>query len=339
MSIAHDDFMGAMKTLHSLKAPRTHTTIIWLVVTLVLGATLLLTFTPWVQTAYGTGTVNSPDPLYRIQPISALLNGQIEQWHVREGDPMLKGQPIVTLVDVYSDKLEKLRSEQAAANQRYIANKLSVENALSSLSRHQELLAEGLISSKDLEVLAISLDKLKVQAAKTEEDLDRLKMILARQEKRTKVAPMNGTVVRLKSGGNATYVKAGDILGWFVPANIERQINIKISGFDAALITAGRKVKIQFEGWPTFQFSGWTGMSAGTFEGVVSFVEPVADENGLFAIWITPAANAKPWPKHESARLGSRVKAWILLEEVRLGYELWRQLNSFPAVRQQQDSK
>ncbi|MFQ3196617.1 MAG: multidrug efflux pump subunit AcrA (membrane-fusion protein) [Paraglaciecola sp.] len=335
MSLAHDDFMAAMKTLQSLQAPRTHTTIIWLVVTLVLGATLLLTFTPWVQTAYGTGTVNSPDPLYRIQPVSALLNGQIEQWHVREGDPLLKGQPIVTLVDVYSDKLEKLRAEQTAANQRYISHKLSVQNALSNLSRRKELLKEGLIAPKDVEALEINIEKLQAQATKTEEELDSLKIILARQETRTKVAPMDGTVVRLKSGGNATYVKAGDILGWFVPANIDRQISIKISGFDAALATTGREVKIQFEGWPTFQFSDWAGMSPGTFTGLVSFVEPVADENGFFTVWITPDANEKPWPKHESARLGSRVKAWILLEEVRLGYELWRQLNSFPPVHKQ----
>jgi multidrug efflux pump subunit AcrA (membrane-fusion protein) len=335
MSNAHNDFMGEMKTLQRLEVPKTHKTIIWLVVTLVIAAVLLLTFTPWVQTAYGTGTVNSPDPLYRIQPISALLNGQIEQWHVREGDHVQKGQPIVTLVDVDSDRLEKLRSQQVAANQRYVSNKLSVQNAMSNLSRQRKLLQEGLVSQKAVEAVEISLEKLKADASRTEEDLDTLKMTLARQETRTKFAPMEGTVVRLQSGGTATYVTAGSILGWFVPANVERQISIKISGLDAALSTKGKKVRIQFEGWPTFQFSGWPAMSVGTFEGVVSFVEPVADQFGFFTVWIEPVNTTVAWPDHESARLGSRVRAWILLEEVRLGYELWRQLNNFPPVRVQ----
>ena len=333
MSNAHSDFMGAMKTLQSLKVPKTHTTIIWLVVTLVIAAVLLLTFTPWVQTAYGTGSVNSPDPLYRIQPISALLNGQIEQWHVKEG------QPIVTLVDVDSDRLEKLRSQQVAANQRYVSNKLSVQNALSNLSRQRKLLQEGLVSQKEVEAVEIALEKLKAEASKTEEDLDTLKMTLARQETRTKYAPMDGTIVRLQSGGSATYVTAGSILGWFVPGNVERQISIKINGLDAALATKGKKVRIQFEGWPTFQFSGWPGLSVGTFEGVVSFVEPVADQFGMFTVWIAPVNTTVAWPEHESARLGSRVRAWILLEEVRLGYELWRQLNNFPPVRSQETSE
>jgi len=336
MSNAHNDFMGEMKTLQRLKVPKTHKTIIWLVVTLVVAAVLLLTFTPWVQTAYGTGSVNSPDPLYRIQPISALLNGQIETWHVREGDNVVKGQPIVTLVDVDSDRLEKLRSQQVAANQRYVSNKLSVQNALSNLSRQRKLLQEGLVSQKEVEAVEIALEKLKAEASKTEEDLDTLKMTLARQETRTKYAPMDGTVVRLQSGGSATYVTAASVLGWFVPANVERQISIKINGLDAALATKGKKVRIQFEGWPTFQFSGWPGMSVGTFEGVVSFVEPVADQFGLFTVWVAPVNTTVPWPDHESARLGSRVRAWILLEEVRLGYELWRQLNNFPPVRVQE---
>jgi multidrug efflux pump subunit AcrA (membrane-fusion protein) len=336
MSNAHDDFMGAMKTLHNLKVHRAHKTIIWLSVTLVIAATLLLTLTPWVQTAYGRGTVDSPDPASRIQPISALLTGQIEAWHVQEGDQVLKGQALVTLVDVDSDRLEKLRSQQATANQRYNSNKTAVKNAQSNLSRQKKLLKEGFVSAKKVEQTQISLEKLKAEASKTEEYLDTLKMNLARQETHTKVAPTDGTVVRLQSGGNATYVKSGDILGWFVPSNIERQVSIKVNGLDAVLVTQGKSVRIQFEGWPAFQFSGWPGVSVGTFEGIVSFVEPVADINGLFTVWIFPAPDAEPWPDHASTRLGSRARAWVLLEEVKLGFELWRQLNNFPPVRQEE---
>jgi len=324
-----------MTTLENLTIHRAYRTITWMVVILIIATSLLLTFTPWIQTAYGIGTVDTPNPAHRIQPISALLTGQIEQWHVQEGDQVVKGQQLVTLVDVDSDRLIKLRSQQATANQRYQSNQLAVKNAMSNLSRQKKLLKEGLVSANKVEQSQISLEKLKAEAAKTKQDIDTLKMNLARQETHTKFAPMDGTIVRLKSGGNATYINAGEILAWFVPDGIERHVSITVGGLDAVLVTPGRSVRIQFDGWPAFQFSGWPGISVGTFEGVVSFVEPIANASGSFTVWIKPAEGAEPWPDHDSTRLGSRAKAWVLLEEVNLGYELWRQLNNFPPVHQQ----
>lgn len=37
-----------------------------------------------------------------------------------------------------------------------------------------------------------------------------------------------------------------------------------------------------------------------------------------------------PWPTADTLRLGSRVKSWILLDEVALGWEMWRIINGFP---------
>ena len=107
-------------------------------------------------------------------------------------------------------------------------------------------------------------------------------------------------------------------------------VKVVVGGLDAPLVHPGRKVRLQFEGWPVFQFSGWPGTSVGTFGGEVFAVEPVADQLGQFGVWIKQDENDKPWPPEATVRLDSRVKAWILLEEVRLGYELWRQLNNFP---------
>jgi hypothetical protein len=38
-----------------------------------------------------------------------------------------------------------------------------------------------------------------------------------------------------------------------------------------------------------------------------------------------------PWPDQRFVRFGSNVRGWILLDTVSSGYELWRQLNNFPA--------
>jgi hypothetical protein len=105
---------------------------------------------------------------------------------------------------------------------------------------------------------------------------------------------------------------------------------MNVNGLDAPLVTPGRHVRLQFDGWPVFQFSGWPSAAIGTFEGIVEFVEPIADANGNFKVWVRETTTDRPWPNDRYVRLGSRVKGWVLLEEVKLGYELWRQLNSFP---------
>jgi hypothetical protein len=140
------------------------------------------------------------------------------------------------------------------------------------------------------------------------------------------------------SAGNATFVKAGDMLASFIPDGVVRSVVLNVNGLDAPLVTPGRHVRLQFDGWPVFQFSGWPSAAIGTFEGIVEFVEPIADANGNFRVWIRESTTDRPWPNDRYVRLGSRVKGWVLLEEVKLGYELWRQLNSFPPKYPEKES-
>jgi len=149
----------------------------------------------------------------------------------------------------------------------------------------------------------------------------------------TKKAPTDGTILRLLSAGNSTFVNAGDVLASFIPDGVERAASIMVSGLDAPLVYPGRKVRLQFEGWPVFQFSGWPSAAVGTFGGIVDFVEPIANQQGQFRVWIREDPDdAVDWPGQQFVRLGSRVTGWVLLNEVKLGYELWRQLNNFPPV-------
>jgi hypothetical protein len=55
----------------------------------------------------------------------------------------------------------------------------------------------------------------------------------------------------------------------------------------------------------------------------------VVAENGRFRVLITETG-AEPWPSDRFLRLGGKARAWVMLGEVRLGYEFWRRLNSFP---------
>ena len=56
-------------------------------------------------------------------------------------------------------------------------------------------------------------------------------------------------------------------------------------------------------------------------------IDAVAGTDGNFRVLITPDAADEPWP--EQLRLGSGVHGWAALNNVRVWFELWRQLNGF----------
>ena len=160
--------------------------------------------------------------------------------------------------------------------------KSAVANAENNLARQMGLQEQGLVSRKDVEAAQIKVQELKAKAASSLSAINDVSMSLSRQSIQTKVAPVDGTIIRLYSGGVSTFVKAGAVLGQFIPLNAKRSIRITVTGLDAPLVKKGAKARLQFEGWPVFQFSGWPGSSIGTFGGEVVYVEPVASTAGTF---------------------------------------------------------
>ncbi|MBL4823615.1 MAG: HlyD family efflux transporter periplasmic adaptor subunit [Colwellia sp.] len=333
MKSIEQSYMEKMTSLQQLTVPKAHKVVVSLLIATVLLTLTFLWFTPWVQTAQGNGEVNTLNPKDRIQAISALVSGKIQTWHVREGQKVKAGDPIVTLADTDIALVERLNAQLSATQRRHQANQLAVSQVQSNLNRQTDLLAQGLVSEKNVEKAEIKVQDLLAKAAATEAELSVLSVSLARQSIQTKIAPQDGTILRLLSAGNATFVKPGDVLASFIPDGVERSVVLKVTGLDAPLVQAGHKVRLQFDGWPVFQFSGWPGTAVGTFGGIVEFIEPIADQRGHFNIWIKQDLSEHPWPDKKYVRLGSRVKGWVLLEEVQLGYEIWRQLNNFPPLQ------
>ncbi len=322
-------YLQTMAAVSTAKVSSVHKTLALVIVTLVTMAGVVLWLTPWIQTAHGQGTVASLNPAQRPQAISALVPGQIATWHVQEGARVSAGDPIVTLTDIDAQRLNKLQNQLQTTQAMLAADEAAVANAQANLQRQRTLLSEGVVSEKTVEAAEIRLQSLNAKAAKSAAEVNAVQMALARQNTLTKYAPADGVVTQLIAGGQATYISAGEPIAQFVPVNFERAVRVAVSGMDAPLVFPGAQARLQFEGWPAFQFSGWPGTSVGTFAGEVVYVEPLADTSGRFFVWIAPEAHDN-WPNTQAVRLGSRAKAWILLEEVSLGYELWRQLNNFP---------
>ncbi len=147
-------------------------------------------------------------------------------------------------------------------------------------------------------------------------------------------APRDGVVLRLLAAEGTDQVKAGDPLCVLVPETAERAVQLFVSGRDAPLIEAGDHVRLQFEGWPAVQVAGWPSVAVGTFAGEVRLVDATDSGNGRFRILVSPdPEQPNNWPDQQYLRQGARANGWVLLRDVSLGFELWRQLNGFPPSR------
>ncbi len=270
---------------------------------------------------------------------------------------------------------------ELAAQQAVDAAQAGLDASILNHERTQKLAAEGLASTRSLELAALAeqtarADLLRARAAQTaarrevkamradaariggdagasvdaakvaleaargdlaraEQELARVEVRLARQSALVVAAPRDGSVLRLIARQGGEIVKAGDPIAQFVPDTEARAVELWLGGIDAPLVTPGRHVRLQFEGWPAVQFVGWPSVAVGTFGGTVAFVDATDDGEGRFRVVVLPDLEAPPedhWPAAQYLRQGVRANGWILLDEVRLGYELWRQFNGFPPV-------
>ena len=172
------------------------------------------------------------------------------------------------------------------------------------------------------------LEEANSKIADTAESIAKTEGDLSRQQAQLVTAPRDGIVHRVRGALGGEIVSAGEAMIVLVPDTDSRSVEIFVDGNDAPLIRNGAEVRIQFEGWPAVQFPGAPDLMFGVFDGSVALIDPT-DENGKFRILVTPVGD---WPPALYLRQGVRAKAWVLLQEVPVWNELWRQLNGFPPV-------
>jgi multidrug resistance efflux pump len=140
-------------------------------------------------------------------------------------------------------------------------------------------------------------------------------------------APQDGFVVRALKEGQGEIVKEGEDIVTMMPSTPQLAAELYVKPMDIPLLRVGRKVRLQFDGWPALVFSGWPGTSFGTFGGTVAVIDNI-DSQGQYRILVVPDSTQEKWPL--PLRVGSGVYGWALLDDVPIWYELWRQLNGFP---------
>lgn len=142
------------------------------------------------------------------------------------------------------------------------------------------------------------------------------------------LAPQSGQIVKAKKSGINEMVKEGEMIVEIIPNSTVFAVELFIKPMDLALLNKGQTVRLQFDGYPAIVFSGWPKSSYGTFAGTISAVESNRNDNGKFRVLVIPDTTQKNWPS--SLKIGTGVKGFVLLNNVTIGYELWRQLNGFP---------
>lgn len=141
-------------------------------------------------------------------------------------------------------------------------------------------------------------------------------------------APQNGYVTQAIQSGIGETIKEGDAIVSIMPSDVDLAVAMYVRPIDLPLLKKGNKVRLQFDGWPAIVFSGWPNTSYGTYGGVVFAIDNFISANGKYRVLVAQDPEDHTWP--EVLRAGAGASSMTLLNDVALGYELWRQINGFP---------
>jgi multidrug resistance efflux pump len=295
-----------------------------------------------------------PDLLKRLREVirskenSLLSKDQKAQALKRQIDALNDGMR--TKVEQSKAKLEAEAVRFANAKNQYERNKKLFEAGNIPLTKFQDIEykyqgAEADYVNAEIEIDRVQaeyLDKINkaesdlnntlAEQFETQADLAKLRNELSNMEIRSEQyfirSPQSGYVVKATQAGIGQTIKEGDAICTIMPQSDDVAVEMYVKAMDVPLISKGRNVRIEFDGFPALQFSGWPSVSVGTFGGKVEVIDYVNSKPGEFRILVVPNEDDEKWPKQ--IRNGSGVNGWVMLDNVPVWYEIWRQLNGFP---------
>ena len=141
------------------------------------------------------------------------------------------------------------------------------------------------------------------------------------------LAPQDGFISKTSKSGIGETVKEGEEIARISPFGFAHAVEIFIHPTDMPLVHAGEQVRLIFDGFPAFVISGWQHISKGVYNGTILTVDPALHESGKFRVLVRPQ-EGEQWPS--ALKQGGGVQAIMLLNDVAVGYELWRKFNGFP---------
>ncbi|WP_298419063.1 biotin/lipoyl-binding protein [uncultured Kordia sp.] len=181
---------------------------------------LIVLFLPWTQNISGQGQVTTLRPDQRPQTIQSQIPGRIEQWYVREGDSVRKGDTILKISEIksdyFDDKLVERTNDQIKAKSSSVIaykGKISaLERQVAALQNERNLKLKQAQNKLVQAKLKIKGDSIDVEAARINEKIakrryDRtetlqkegLKAVKDVEEKRLKLQETQAKLISLEN--------------------------------------------------------------------------------------------------------------------------------------------
>lgn len=263
-----------------------------------------------------------------IDLIAYKINSSIaEKQYNRTKTLQEKGLKSLTDLEIKNLKLQETQAKVTVQSNKYLGKKNELINLRLQLLAVESEYADKLSKSQSDKYSALSSQ---LDATATTSKLEnKLSNYTQRQTLYYITAPQSGYIAKTIKKGIGEIIKEGTDIVTIMPEKYDLGVEIYVKPRDLPLLSLGNTVRLQFDGWPAFVFSGWPNTSFGTFSGEVVAIDQFISSNGKYRLLIAPSDEAKPWPN--LLRVGSGTKSFILLNDVPIWYELWRQLNGFPA--------
>lgn len=235
-----------------------------------------------------------------------------------------QGLKSLTELEARRLKLQEAQAKLLSLENKLAASRAELQNSRTELNSVRAEYGDKIAKAEaELNATQSYLFGTKAEVSKLQSDYSSTQ---ARSQFYRIVAPQDGYVVRTLKAGIGETIKEGEAVVTIMPENPQLAAELFVDAMDLPLLQKGDRVRLQFEGWPTVVFSGWPGLSYGTFGGRVAVIDN-AGTNGKYRLLVVP--DEEPWP--DALRVGSGVYGWAMLNTVPVWYELWRQLNGFPA--------
>lgn len=259
--------------------------------------------------------------------ISAKLNSYTAQRQFERMDSLYQ-KGLKSLVDLEARRVKQLQTQayEIEAENKWVNGKSDLLNLqleiLNINSKYQnnaaKILSEQLSTSTDKYDAESMINKLENQVVNYK----------VRQGYYFITAPQDGYITKIYLPGVGQTLKEGQELVSVMPQNYDLAVEIYVDPIDLPLMKIGEKVRLQFDGWPAIVFSGWPNASYGTYGGKIYAIDQFISENGKFRLLVQQDSDDVPWPT--ALRFGGGAKSIILLDDVAIGYEIWRNINGFP---------
>jgi multidrug resistance efflux pump len=237
-------------------------------------------------------------------------------------------QGLKSLTDLEQRKLKLQESEAKllSAKNKFLTSKNQQINSDAEINSQVNQYIDNISKAESEKFETLSkLFEARAEVAKMENMLNNYEF---RSELYIITAPKDGFVTRSSKSGLGEIIKEGDEVITIAPSEYDPAIELYINPMDIPLMKKGQKVRIIFDGWPSIVFAGWPDLSMGTFGGVIVGMDYSISNNGKYRLLVSPDKNDVPWPS--VLRIGSGTVGMILLNDVPVWYEVWRQFNGFP---------